>query len=150
VKKEFKNLERAYLAGVRVPKPIAFLNNVLVMEFIGSDATPSPMLKSVTLSQPEEVFRDLLINVKKLYCRANLVHADLSEYNILVKDELPVIIDLSSGVVGEHPYAQEFFARDVANLVRYFRRYFPVDYDEVYNYIISCGDDYGVSEDSQG
>jgi RIO kinase 1 len=150
VKKEFKNLERAYLAGVRVPKPIAFRNNVLVMEFIGSDATPSPMLKSVTLSQPEEFFRELLANVKKLYCRANLVHADLSEYNILVKDELPVIIDLSSGVVKEHPYAQEFFARDVANLVRYFRRYFPVDYDEVYNYIISCGDDYGVSEDSQG
>jgi RIO kinase 1 len=148
VRKEFKNLERAYLNGVRVPKPVAFKNNVIIMEFIGSDSTPSPMLKNVGLSQPEEFFRDLLANVKKLYCRANLVHADLSEYNILVKDDLPVIIDLSSGVVREHPYASEFLHRDIANLVRYFRRYFPVDYDEVYNYITSCGGEGGVPEDS--
>lgn len=148
VRKEFKNLERAYLAGVRVPKPIAFKNNVIIMEFIGSDATPSPMLKEERLSRPEEFFKELLANVKKLYCIANIVHADLSEYNVLVKDGLPVIIDLSSGVVKDHPLASEFLRRDIENLTRYFRRYFSVDYDEVYNYITSCGDNGGVPEDS--
>jgi RIO kinase 1 len=150
VRKEFKNLERAHLAGVRVPRPVAFRNNVLVMEFIGEDGLAAPMLRQVELSNPEEFFRELLENVRRLYCRAKLVHADLSEYNILVKEERPVIIDLSSGVMRDHPHAEEFFARDVANLVRYFRRYFSVDYNEVYGYIASCGGDHGVPEDSQG
>ena len=149
VRKEFKNLERAHLAGVRVPRPVAFRNNVLVMEFIGEDERAAPMLRQVELANAEEFFNELLSNLRRLYCVANLVHADLSEYNILVRDAKPVIIDLSSGVLRTHPLAQEFFARDVANLVRYFRRYFSVEYNEVYSYITSCGGRHGVPEDSQ-
>ncbi len=132
VRKEFKNLETAHGAGVAVPKPVAFLNNVIVMELIEENARPAPMLRDAELESPHEFFGMLVEEVRKLYTRAKLVHADLSEYNVLVREQKPVLIDLSSAVPLEHPYAEEFLSRDVQNLTRYFSRYFPVEYEEVY------------------
>ncbi len=138
VKKEFKNLERAYEAGVRVPKPLGFRNNVLVMEFIGDGGEAAPMLKNLELEEPEKIFSDVLENYNKLYCRANLVHADFSEYNILIKEGVPYIIDLSQAVIREHPYAEEFLERDVRNITRYFKKYFDVAEEEVYKRATLC------------
>ena len=54
--KEFRNLKEAYGAGVRVPKPVAVRNNVLVMEFIGRDGVPAPLLREVELRNPARVY----------------------------------------------------------------------------------------------
>ncbi len=119
VKKEFGNLKRLYEAGVSVPKPYAFRGNVLVMEFIGGDV-PAPQIRDVRGAATEEVFWQVLGDVRLAYHVAGLVHADLSEYNILWWDGKHVIIDLGQGVDVKHPRALEFLGRDVRNLCNFF------------------------------
>jgi len=134
-RKEFKNLERAYKAGVSVPEPISHANNVLVMKFIGEDGVPAPTLKDIAnelpeLTDPEELFHELISHVKMLY-HVNLVHADLSEYNVLWY-EMPYIIDMGQAVHVDHPYSMNFLRRDVGNLMRFFSRYgIEADMEEI-------------------
>jgi len=123
VLKEFKNLNRAYDAGVRVPKPIIAKNNILVMEFIGDEnGTPARLMRQVKISNPEYVANKILDYVKKLYNDAKIVHGDLSAFNILIEDDEPVIIDLSQGLVVDHPLARELLNRDIDNLVKDFKK----------------------------
>lgn len=143
--KEFRNLERAYDAGVRVPKPYAYMNNVLIMEFIGENEIPAPTLveigKELVELDVEGIFSDILDNVKKLYSKAELVHADLSEYNIMFLDK-PVIIDMGQAVLRGHPKAMEFLKRDIKNLVRFFRRFgVGEDEEEIYEEIVGWDDE---------
>jgi RIO kinase 1 len=120
--KEFKNLRRAHDAGIRVPRPIDVKNNVLIMEFIGENGESAPLLKEVPLPNPRKVYRQLLTSVKKLYQKAELVHADLSEYNIMFWEDEPVLFDISQAVPLRHPMASKFLRRDLENLHRYFRK----------------------------
>jgi len=138
VHREFKNLERATSAGVNAPRSIAAKNNVLVMDFIGTDDEPCPMLKLVEPEDPERVFEDVLEDLNRLYCGAEMVHGDLSEYNILMRDDSPVIIDFSMGILRSHPRAEELLRRDIKNLCRFFSRYIKVDEEECYREITSC------------
>jgi len=138
VRKEFKNLETARKAGVRVPEPLGFKNNVIVMEFIGENGIAAPMLKNVELEDPEHIFAEVVENYRKLYCRAGLVHADMSEYNILLHGDEPWFIDLSQAVPLDHPYAREFLARDIANIARFFKKYLDVAEDQIYKEVTSC------------
>ena len=123
VNKEFRNLKRAYQYGIRVPKPVIAKNNILIMEFIGDDeGNPAPLMKNANISNPEKIL-DILVNyVKILYNDAKLVHGDLSSFNILIKDDKPVIIDISQGVVVDHPIAQQLLNRDINNLVKDFKK----------------------------
>ena len=120
--KEFKNLKKAYEVGVRVPKPYVVEKNVLVVEFIGEDGIPAPLLKEYVPKQPEKVYEKILDYVKTLYRKGGLVHGDLSEYNIMVKDEEPVIFDVSQAVLLSHPLADQLLRRDIANLNRFFSK----------------------------
>jgi RIO kinase 1 len=121
--KEYRNLERMHEHKVRVPKPVTCHKNMLVMEFIGSEEGPAPMMRSVTLEDPEGVCRTILDYVKVLYTKAQLVHGDLSEYNVLMHECDPVLIDVGQSVLLKHPLAEEMLDRDVANVARYFRKY---------------------------
>lgn len=120
--KEFKNLTRAHEAGVMVPKPIAVERNVLVMEFIGKNGVSAPLLREVKLKNPKLVYKMLLRSVKKLYRKAGLVHGDLSEYNVMIWKDKPVLFDVSQAVLLQHPMADRFLRRDLENLYRYFKR----------------------------
>jgi len=120
--KEFKNLSLAHEAKVRVPRPIHVQNNVLLMEFIGKDGVSAPLLKEVELKNPERTYQRLLLNVKRLYRKAKLVHGDLSEYNIMIWRGGLVIFDVSQAVSLEHPNAEQFLTRDLENLNRYFMK----------------------------
>ncbi|MCX8153672.1 MAG: serine protein kinase RIO [Candidatus Bathyarchaeota archaeon] len=120
--KEFKNLEQAYNAKVRVPKPIAVKDNVLVMEFIGKGGVNAPSLKEHPPSNAEKVYKLLLTYLHRLYCKADLVHGDLSEYNIMLWKGKPVIIDMAQAVPTSHPMAQFFLNRDIENINRFFVR----------------------------
>ncbi|MBS7287168.1 MAG: serine protein kinase RIO [Candidatus Freyarchaeota archaeon] len=121
--KEFKNLKLAYDAEVRVPEPIVQRKNVLVMEFIGEGGAPAPKIKDAGLTTQElkEAFERVVDYIVKLYRKAELVHSDLSEYNILWWKE-PVIIDLSQAVMLSHPLSHEFLVRDLKNISAYFLR----------------------------
>jgi len=118
--KEFKNLESAREGGVKVPKPIAVNRNVLLMEFIGSKGVPAPLLREAELKNPIRVYRKLLRYLRLLYARSNLVHGDLSEYNVMIWRDQPVLFDLSQAVPLDHPLANLLLKRDIENLNNYF------------------------------
>ncbi len=145
-RKEFRNLKRMYDAGVRVPRPIAVLNNVLVMEFIGIDSTRAPLLveayRGMDYEELYEVFVQVMINIEKMYCRARLVHADMSEYNVMV---LPgpeaVIIDVSQAVSLDHPNALDYLGRDIRNIYNFFNNEAGVETPEpeiLYRGVVEC------------
>lgn len=119
--KEFKNLCRMAEHGVRVPKAYRCVNNVLVMKYIGSKRGPAPELRTLEVDNPERLFELILQDMRRIQ-RAELVHGDLSEYNILLWRGLPYIIDVGQSVPLDHPYAQEWFERDMRNMSRYFTR----------------------------
>ncbi len=120
--KEFKNLQKAYESGVRVPKPIHVEKNVLVMEFIGEDGLPAPTLKEKPPDNPSRMYKVLLGYVRVLYLKAKLVHGDLSEYNIMSLNRKPVIFDMSQSISIEHPRAAELLQRDLNNLNSFFKK----------------------------
>jgi RIO kinase 1 len=122
-KKEYKNLKRLEEVGVRAPKPIIYMKNILIMQYIGSTISPAPLLKNVPLKNPRQVFDELINFISKMYKKAKIVHADLSAFNILMYRNKPYIIDLGQGVLLEHPNALEFLKRDIQNIVTYFRKY---------------------------
>ena len=120
--KEFRNLEQASRAKVRVPKPIAVKNNVLIMEFIGKNGANAPSLKEQAPRDPEKLYEILLTYVKRLYQKADLVHGDLSEYNIMLWKGKPAIFDIAQAVPTSHPMSEFFLRRDLTNLNRFFSR----------------------------
>jgi RIO kinase 1 len=120
--KEFRNLEQAYRAKVRVPKPIAINKNVLVMEFIGKEGINAPALKILTPDNPEKVYNTILLYIRRLYQSADLIHGDLSEYNIMIWKKKPVIFDVSQAVPSTHPLAEILLRRDLQNVNRFFKR----------------------------
>ncbi len=119
--KEYLNLVRMQDAGVRVPTPIRVDNNVLVMGYIGDDATPAPLLRNAELEDPKAVLEDVIANMRSIR-KAGLVHADLSEYNLLFWDGKVFVIDVGQSVPLDHPRAAEWFSRDIGNIAHFFHR----------------------------
>ncbi|MEK7704059.1 MAG: PA4780 family RIO1-like protein kinase [Myxococcota bacterium] len=117
---------RLRAAGVRVPEPKAYFDNVLVMELVTDrHGNPAPRLADVPLDaqQAEPMFDMLLREVVKMLC-AGLVHGDLSEFNILAGHSGSVIIDFPQATdSATNGNARKFLIRDVGNLTRFFGRY---------------------------
>ncbi|MFH1588355.1 MAG: serine protein kinase RIO [Candidatus Diapherotrites archaeon] len=124
-KKEFKNLERMNKAGTRVPMGLATKENVLVMEFIGNkEGTAAKTLKETPAKEVDYNYtyeKIIEFTARNLYLQ-ELIHADLSEYNILMHEKEPVIIDVGQAVLNTHPMAKEFFERDILNIANYFSK----------------------------
>ncbi|MFX1511260.1 MAG: serine protein kinase RIO [Promethearchaeota archaeon] len=117
--KEFKNLKRNFNAGVRIPEPLAVKRNVLVMEFIGTGKLAAPQIRQIELENYQEICEDIVHQIRLMYQKANLVHADLSEYNILYLEQ-PWIIDCSQSVLKSHPMANQLLYRDLENILSFF------------------------------
>ena len=137
--KEFKNLQLAASVGVRVPAPRKVEKNVLVMEFVGKEGEPAPLLRETRLKAPSKMYRQILQYVMRLYRKAGLVHGDLSEYNIMVWKGKPVVFDLSQSVTLEHPMAEIFVKRDIININTFFAAHGVkvVPQSGVYNQMVS-------------
>ncbi|MGI0005056.1 MAG: serine protein kinase RIO [Nitrososphaera sp.] len=121
-RKEFKNLKAAHSAGVRVPAPVAVEKNVLVMEFIGDDqGRLAEQLENLQVTADD--YRETVDQLTMLYQKANLVHADLSEYNVFKnpKGEI-MLLDFGSAVDIRHPHSKQFLVRDVENINRFFTK----------------------------
>ncbi len=121
--KEFKNLRKYHEAGIRVPRPIAIERNVLIMEFIGDtkENIAAPLLKQIDIPSPVDTFDEIIAMIEKGYTEAGLVHADLSEFNILWFDG-PVFIDVSQAVLVTHDYAKKYLLRDIQNIINFFKK----------------------------
>lgn len=120
VQREYRNIMVAREAGLDVPKPIAVLNNVLVLEFIGNES-PAPRLKDEWPKNKDKFFNDVIENMKKLH-KAGIVHADLSEYNILNWNDRPYFIDFSQGTAAKSLNADELLDRDIRNISKFFNK----------------------------
>src|SRR3989338_5861598 len=117
-RKEFKNLELLNSAGVSVPLPIAFKNNVLIMEFIGKKGEAAKIVKEDSV--PAEKFFDFAVGaLAKMLFNAELVHSYFSEYNIMNNSGKLVVIDCAQAVLSSHPFSKEFWQRDLKNTANY-------------------------------
>ena len=125
---EVDALYRLAAAGVRVPQPSLCHEGVLLMELVtDAEGNPAPRLNDVELTQVQalQYHAELLNQVVRMLC-AGIIHGDLSEYNILVGANGPVIIDLPQAVdAAGNSNAGAMLERDVANLAAYFSRFAP-------------------------
>ncbi|XP_071486986.1 serine/threonine-protein kinase RIO1-like [Diadema antillarum] len=122
--KEMRNLLRLHNAGVSCPTPHILRSHVLVMDFVGVNGWPAPLLKDATLSESKarELYVECIQEVRKIYQHAKLVHADLSEFNMLYCHDKLYIIDVSQSVEHDHPHALEFLRKDCTNVTEYFKK----------------------------
>jgi RIO kinase 1 len=125
---EVDALFRLAAAGVRVPRPYGFHAGVLLMELVTDDAgNAAPRLNDVELASPvaADLHRRLVREVVRMLC-AGVVHGDLSEFNILLGADGPVIIDLPQAVdAAGNNHARRMLVRDVDNLRRFFGQFAP-------------------------
>ena len=136
VKKEYKNLDILSKLSIPSPKPLKALQNILVMEYIGNQNYPAPLLKDTTLPDPKSICDSIIDYMERMYKKGNLVHGDMSEYNILLHEDIPYLIDLAQGVMLDHPMAIDFLRRDINNVINFFRRYdIMLDVEETFNRI---------------
>jgi RIO kinase 1 len=119
VRKEHRNLTRLARWGLNVPLPRGIHKNVLIMDYIGTEAAPSPKLRDVLIDDPQSVYDDLIEFLAVSWQKGKLVHGDFSPYNILWHDGRAKVIDVGQGVVDSHPKSQEFLVRDVTRLVEW-------------------------------
>ena len=122
--KEMRNLVRLRQNGIRCPRPVYLKNNVLVMEFVGENGNPAPLLKNVDLSdnKSRELYLDCVLTMRRMFNECKLVHADLSEFNMLLFKGQLYIIDVSQSVEHDHPLAFEFLRMDCTNVNEFFRK----------------------------
>ncbi|KIK38993.1 hypothetical protein CY34DRAFT_362706 [Suillus luteus UH-Slu-Lm8-n1] len=124
--KEMRNLKRLVSAGIPCPEPIEVRENILVMGFLGDEeGWASPRLKDADIPSAlyPALYEELILNVRKMYHTCKLVHADLSEYNILFHGGHLCIIDVSQSVEHDHPSAFDFLRSDIKNIEDFFERF---------------------------
>ncbi|XP_041804274.1 serine/threonine-protein kinase RIO1 isoform X2 [Chelmon rostratus] len=120
--KEMRNLIRLQIAGIPSPEPLLLRSHVLVMSFIGKDNMPAPLLKNASFSESKarELYLQVVQNMRKMFQEARLVHADLSEFNMLYHNGDAYIIDVSQSVEHDHPHSLEFLRKDCSNVNEFF------------------------------
>ena len=124
--KEMRNLIRLKDAGLRVPRVEMLRSHVLVMEFIGEDGVAAPRLRdaaaNISTKKMRSLFTELILDVRLMYQKCRLVHADLSEYNLLFHDGHIWIIDVSQSVDHDHPRCLEFLREDLLHVIQFFAK----------------------------
>lgn len=124
--KEYKNLLRSFENGISVPQPFFVRRNILIMELIEADGHAAPQLrncKDLTNDEMQEIYYDVFNQVTLLWSKANLVHGDLSAYNMLYANNKIYLIDMGQAVLTSHNYADSFLLRDIENLLYYFTEF---------------------------
>ncbi len=117
---EFSVMQRLY-PQVSIPRPVAISRHALAMEFLQGD-----QLGRVTLSNPQECLEIILDEIGTAF-RLGLIHADLSEFNIIVNEGGFRIIDWPQAIEVDHPNASELLERDVGNIIRFFQRRYRIE-----------------------
>ncbi len=145
--REYYLLLKAFRSGLRVPTPAKQINNTIIMSFIGTEWKPAPQLRNVILENPEDTFDEIIEQMWKMYNEAKLIHGDLSEYNILFHNGLPIFIDFPQAIdmsMREMRFPTnlkrnlQVMQKDLKTIGDYFAKEYNIEYDfqRVYQYII--------------
>ncbi len=121
--KEFQALQLVYKNGVSVPKPISQNRHIIAMGIIEG----GELSRWKKITNPKRVLKEILRNIRKAFLKAKVIHGDLSEYNIILKPDMHVlIIDWPQYVLADHLNASELLMRDIKNVLTFFNRRFDV------------------------
>lgn len=121
--KEFEALKLVYPYGISVPEPINQNRHAVVMGMIEG----AELFHCVEIPNPDKVLEEILFNARKSYLEAEVIHADLSEFNVILKPDWHIlIIDWPQFVKRDHPNAEHLLRRDIENVTQFFRRKFGV------------------------
>lgn len=123
-KKEFEALTEIYKLKLNTPKPISFNRHIIVMSYLrGKELAYSQNIKN-----PSKVFNRIIKQMKIIYQKANMIHGDLGEFNIVLdhKDNI-LIIDWLQWVPSDHPNANSLLERDVENVCNFFKKKYHVE-----------------------
>jgi RIO kinase 2 len=132
--REFQALTLLFPQKVAVPEPLSQSRHVVAMGMIEG----AELSNWKRLARPGRILKEILRNLRKAYLKAGVIHADLSEYNVILKpDKRVLIIDWPQFVTKEHPNAEDLLKRDVQNILQYFRRkhMLGIDLQECLNYV---------------
>jgi len=122
--REYEVMKRIYLRRVSVPEPIARNRHVVVMGLIEGTE-----LRYAEIEEPIPTFKEIIANIRRTYLNAGIIHADLSEFNILIKPDGGIlIIDWPQAIIKDHPDADRLLTRDVENILYFFRKRYGLAY----------------------
>ncbi len=136
VEKEFRNLTKAHKNNINVPFPYIKQNNIIVMEYIEGD-----LLKNMKLEEPIKTY-NLIKEQIILMIENKIIHCDLSEYNIMINDEIPYLIDFGQAIYyqkdEEFINYKDLFERDLYNIVKYFNKNYNLNlnFEDEYDKIV--------------
>jgi RIO kinase 2 len=121
--KEFEALKLVHPLGVAVPKPVSQNRHAVVMGMIEG----AELAEFSDIPHPKKTLREILSNIHRAYVDAGIIHADLSEFNIIMQPNWHIlIIDWPQYVKKDHPNSEQLLERDVLNIVRFFERKFRI------------------------
>ncbi len=132
--REFQALTLLFPKKVAVPEPLSQSRHVVAMGMIEG----AELANWKRLARPGRILKEILRNVRKAYLKAGVIHADLSEYNVILKPNKRIlIIDWPQYVTKEHPNAEDLLKRDVQNIFQYFKRkhMLGIELQECLNYV---------------
>jgi RIO kinase 2 len=122
--REYEALQILFPHRIAVPEPISQNRHVVAMGMIEG----AELAEYKEIPKSEKILGEILRNTRGAYLKAGIIHADLSEYNVILKpDRHILIIDWPQYVTKEHPNAEELLTRDVQNILQYFKRKHKVD-----------------------
>jgi RIO kinase 2 len=122
--REYEALQILFPHRIAVPEPISQNRHVVAMGMIEG----AELAEYKEIPKPEKILGEILRNTRGAYLKAGIIHADLSEYNVILKPNRHIlIIDWPQYVTKEHPNAEELLTRDVQNILQYFKRKHKVD-----------------------
>ena len=120
-RQEFDIMARLH-PQVSIPKPVTLSRHAIAMELVYGC-----QLNQINLSNPDECL-DIILEEVKAACNLGIIHADLSEYNVIIAKEEVKIIDWPQSVRTDHPHAIDLLKRDVGNILRFFSRKYKIDF----------------------
>lgn len=139
IRREYFMLEKLFSLGASIPKPILHIESAIFMELLGDETVIAPRLCDMRFSEDNASSTlDTVLESMRIFWEFGIVHADLSEYNILFWKEKPYIIDFPQAINRkEHPNAEEMLMRDIRNVMKFFRKFTEGDEEKVVKDLLS-------------
>ncbi|MFX1320717.1 MAG: RIO1 family regulatory kinase/ATPase [Promethearchaeota archaeon] len=125
-KKEFEALKMIHKLNLNTPKPIGYNRHIVVMSYLRG----KELVYYKSIKNPEKIFYEIIKQMEIIYKKANLIHGDLGEFNIVLDEEGNIlIIDWLQWILSDHPNAASVLERDIRNICNYFQKKYKVESD---------------------